>query len=178
MSTSTNSAWPHDFDPDEVRAVWNGRLVTVEHVSSRVSAPTRWFLAEVGLPADPDLPEMIFVHDDRLSGTASYRGREFLVITDAGSPIGLAIDLASDHVHEFDDKAAMAGRLFNSNVAALVYFVGLLNREVLTLQEQPETILVPAVERIWSELARRDPAALKGESPWKAWLDDLGSQYE
>lgn len=179
MSTSTNSAWLQDFDPDEVRAVWNGLLRKVSGtLPPAMSAPSRSFLADVGLPDDPGLPDMIFRHHAGPEAIVQSGGRDRMIITETTSPIGLAIDLASDGVYEFNGRDSWPDRLFNSNIAALVYFVGVLNREVLTLSDYSEEVIVPAVARVWGELLRRDGAAMEGHSPWKAWLDDLGSQYE
>lgn len=179
MNTSTNSSWLRDFDPDEVRAVWNGRLESVgDQVSPKVSLATRRFLSEVGLPTGLALPYIIFVHDHRLSRTVQFQDRDLLIITDARSPVGLAIDIGSDRVYELNADRTAPARLFNSNIAALVYFAGRLDRDVLSLEEQPEAILVPAVERIWDELVQRDPEAMDPGSAWRAWLDDLGSQHE
>ncbi|MBO0811086.1 MAG: SUKH-4 family immunity protein [Microlunatus sp.] len=179
MNTSTNSSWLRDFDPDEVRAVWNGRLERVgDQVSPKVSPATRRFLADVGLPTSLALPYIIFVYDHRLSTTAQFEARDLLIITDARSPIGLGIDVGSDRVYELNTDRSAPERLFNSNIAALVYFVGRLDRDVLSLEEQPEAVLVPAVERIWDELVQRDPEAMDPDSAWRAWLDDLGSQHE
>ena len=179
MSTSTHSKWSPDFAPDEVRAVWNGRLSSVSGpLPHAMSAATRAFLTDVGLPDDRALPDMIFNHGSSPAAIVRSAGCDRLLITAARSPIGLAIDLASDRVYEFNGRESRPDRLFNSNIAALVYFVGLLNRDVLSLADHSEEVLVPAVARVWGELLRRDNAAMEGRSPWKAWLDDLGSQYE
>lgn len=179
MSTSTNSSWSHDFDPAEVRAVWNGQLRSVRGALPRaVSEATRSFLTDVGLPDDPTVPDILFRYDNSPAAIVRPAGSDRLLITKTTSPIGLAIDLATDRVYEFTGRETWPDRLFNSNIAALVYFVGLLNREVLNLSDYSQEVLAPAVARVRRELLRRDAAAMGPDSPWKAWLNDLGSQYE
>lgn len=175
MTDPTDSSWLNEFPPDDVRAVWDGRLQPIadRDIPSSASAATRQFLIDVGLPADPELPDMIFVHDDRLGRTVRYARRELILITDDESPIALVIDSASDQVYEFDARASRPERLFNSNIAALVFFVGVLQKDVFSRESWTEEELVSAVEQIWRDLAERDPEALEGETPWSAWLNDL-----
>jgi hypothetical protein len=168
------------FDPAEIRDVWNQKMQPIadQVISPKVSVATRRFLSEVGLPIDHSMPDVEFVYDDRLSGTVRSNGSEFLVITDTDSPVVLAVEVVSDQVYELDLSDPANNRFFNSSLPALVFFLGLLNKNVLGLADWTEETLPPAVEGVWDELVARDPRAMDGTTPWKAWLDDLGSQYE
>ena len=180
MEATASDNWAEEFSPDEIRSVWNGKLrpIADDVIARQISAPTREFLVRIGLPNDPDLPDASFADNSRLSKIVHHAGMDLVMITDDDSPTAFGIDVVSDRVYAVRLSNARYTRFFNSSVAATVYFLGMLNRDILTLPEADELTLTRAIDGIWDALMARDPRAMEGPSPWKAWLDALGGQYE
>lgn len=179
MDSSPNEGWVGNITADEVREVWDGQIrpVAADLVSPDVSPVTRQFLTEVGLPT-PEVDNISFAFGSRLSSTVRQEGREYLVVTDEESEVAFAVDVKSDQVSDIDLSYPEYTRFFNSNIAALVFFLGLLNKNVLSLEEVNKEILADAVDSVRIPLRARDPAAMEGQTAWKEWLDDLETQYE
>lgn len=179
MSNSPNESWVGNITADEIREVWDGQIRPVEAdlISPGVSPATRQFLTEVGLPATEVL-NISFALGSQLSSTVRQEEREYLVLTDEESGIAFAVDVQTDKVFDINLSRPQYTRFFNSNIAALVFFLGLLKKNVLSLEEVDEEILADAVDSVRIPLSARDPAAMEGETPWKALLDDLETQYE
>ena len=179
MNSSANESWVGNITADEVREVWDGQIRTVpaDLVSPDVSSATRQFLTEVGLPTT-EVDNIIFAFDSRLSSTVRQEGREYLVVTDDESNVTFAIDVESEQVFRFHPSRSKYTRFFNSNIATLVFFLGLLKKNVLSLDEVDQEILADAVDSVRIPLSARDPAAMEGETNCKDWLDDLETQYE
>jgi len=179
MNSSANEGWVGNITADEVREVWDGQIrpVPADLVSPDVSPSTRQFLTEVGLPTTEVLG-INFALDSPLSSTVRQEGREYLVVTDDESNVTFAINVESEQVFRFHPSRFKYTRFFNSNIATLVFFLGLLKKNVLSLDEVNEETLGDAVDSVRISLSARDPAAMEGETKWKAWLDDLETQYE
>jgi SUKH-4 immunity protein of toxin-antitoxin system len=179
MNNSPNGGWVGNITADEVREVWDGQIqpVAVDLVSLDVSPATRHFLTEVGLPT-MEVLGISFAHGSRLSSTVRQEGREYLVVTDDESNVAFAVDVKSDQVFDINLSYPKYTRFFNSNIATLVFFLGLLNKNVMSLEEMNEEILADAVDSVRIPLRARDPAAMEGEAAWKEWLADLETQYE
>ncbi|MDQ3274220.1 MAG: SUKH-4 family immunity protein [Actinomycetota bacterium] len=179
MNSSPNESWVGNITADEVREVWNGQIrpITAGLISPDVSPATRQFLTEVGLPTT-DVLNMSFAHDSRLSSTVRRKGgREYLVVTDDESNVVFAIDVKSDQVVDITRSLPNYPRFINSDVAALVFFIGLLKKNVMGLEEVNEEILTDAVDSVRISMRDLDPAAMEGK-PWNDLLDDLETQYE
>lgn len=179
MATASDRNWADDFSPDEIRKVWNGKLrpISDEVIARQVSAQTRAFLTEVGLPNDPELVDARFVYDVRLSQVIHHAEMDLIMITDDESPITLGIDVATDRVYSVWLPAAGYAQFFNSNLAGTVYFLGRVTRDILGAPRTAGSRVPKAVSGIWEALQSRDPDAMAGRSAWKEWLGGLEAEY-
>jgi SUKH-4 immunity protein len=178
MNSSPNESWVGNITADQVREVWDGQIrsVAADLISPDVSPATRQFLTEVGLPT-MDVLNMSFAHDSRLSSTVRREGREYLVVTDDESNVVFAVDVKTDQVVDITRSLPNYPRFINSNVATLVFFIGLLNKNVMSLEVVDREILADAVDSVRIPMRDLDPAAMEGK-PWNDLLDDLETQYE
>lgn len=164
---------------EQVRRIWDGRLAQIrpEFVDPRVSDRTRRFLTTVGLPT-VDVRDITFVHDERLLDIFSRAGRDYLVVT-AEPDYRYGVDLASDEVvclydsYPDDDAAA------NSNIAAFVLTLGLLHTRLFQGNAGTQASVAAAVDTIWDQLDRWDPAAVDDDaSHWSTLLDEYAMEYD
>jgi hypothetical protein len=180
MDVDSTEDWTRGISQDEIRAVWTGQLQPVPAgvVAQQAPQAVREFLTRVGLPDGDDLDGITFAHDARLSQVVRCRGRDYLLLTRPDSTATFGVNVATGQVFAINEDPPDEICFFNSDIAALVYFLGLLKVQVLDLEEATEETLPPAVSRVWEELRARDPDAAREERSWKAWLDDLESQAE
>jgi hypothetical protein len=178
MNDPVNEGWTGGITGDDVRAVWDGQIQPIagDLVASNASPATRQFLTQVGLPI-VEVLGVSFATDERLSETEQQHGRELLIVTDAESAMSFAVDVRSEQVFQIDPALPRYIRFFNSDLAALVFFFGALNKEVLSRQELTDEIFEDAMDGVRAQLSARDPAAMEGESAWNALLDDIEAQY-
>ncbi|MBO4210602.1 SUKH-4 family immunity protein [Micromonospora echinofusca] len=173
MNDSPEHHWG-GLTADEIREVWDGRLrpVPAELITPAVTPHTRRFLTEVGLP-DVAVLGVDFLFEGPLTAVTEQGSREYLVVTQQRSNASFAVDLQNDQVVEYHPTAPEGTRFMNSDLAALLFFLGQV-RKALTLEEIPA--LEEALEDVRTSVAVHDPAAMEDEAAWKLWLDDLESQ--
>jgi SUKH-4 immunity protein len=105
------------------------------------------------------------------------------VLTEEDANVWYGVDVDSGEVF---DTTALAPqyirffkpdriRFFNSDIAALVFFLGRLER-LFNLEVADEHTVPPAVQSLRASLRVRDPAAMTGKTPWSILLDELESQ--
>lgn len=172
---ASGRGWDADFGADEVREVWDGDIqpIAAELLPPDVSPATRRFLTEVGLPTVEEAG-IVFARDDRLSSTIHRRGRELLPVTVVGvSGLNFGIDVRSDEVFHFDKSPSDYLGFFNSNIAALVFFHGLLRKDVLSLRDVEQEVVEDAIESVRNVMEARDPAAMEDlDRGWNEILDE------
>ncbi|MEV6323880.1 SUKH-4 family immunity protein [Nocardia sp. NPDC051787] len=169
-----------DLSAEEIRRVWDGRVqpVSAELLPVGVPSATREFLTTIGLPTLPVL-DYTFFRDDRLSAPMRRGGREYLVFAENTSNSVFGVELESEAVYRMHRAYPGDQREFyNSNLALFVYFHGLLNHNVLSLEEVDEQLLLDAVNSVRVPLTERDPAALSDDAPWRWTLSDLETEWQ
>lgn len=175
MNDSSGQSWDVEFGADEVRELWGGDLgpVPAELIAPDVTPATRRFLTEVGLPT-VEVYGIEFVHDDRLSTTTRRARRELLVVTAVGeSGLNFGIDVPSDQVFHFDRGLADYLGFFNSNIASMVFFLGLLRTRIRSLGDVDEDVLQEAIDEVRAVMRDRDPAAMADrDTGWHEILDE------
>ncbi|MEH1017709.1 SUKH-4 family immunity protein [Micromonospora sp. CPCC 206060] len=175
MNDSPNTNWG-GITTDEIREVWGGQLQPIpeELIAPVVTPYTRRFLTKVGLPAT-DVLGVDFLFEGPLLSVASQEGRDYLVVTQARSNASFAVDVRTDQVVEYNQSAPGGTRFMNSDIAALIFFLGQM-RKALSLEEIPA--IQAAIDDVRTSVTIHDLAAMEDEAAWKLWLDDLESQIE
>ncbi|MFI7080063.1 SUKH-4 family immunity protein [Micromonospora sp. NPDC049903] len=169
----------------EVRQAWEGRLAPVVPalVPAAIPPGTRRFLTEVGLPT-VEVLNVYFPEGGHLPDPVRQGQLQFLVVTADHSHICLAVELSSERAFEFAAAAAHHTRVINSDIAALLYFLGVLRTTMSRLDDLDEQglldaeILAEGMAGIRASLLARDPTAGYGQTPWTLLLNDLESQFE
>ncbi|KKK04491.1 SUKH-4 family immunity protein [Micromonospora sp. HK10] len=177
MTASDVPSW--DDLVDQTRRVWDGRLALIrpELVDPRVSDRTRRFLTAVGLPT-VDVRDIAFVHDERLLDVFSRAGRDYLVVT-AEPDYRYGVDLESDEVVCLYDRYPDDDAPANSSLAAFVLTLGLLHTQLFEGNAGTQASVADAVDTIWDQLDRWDPAAVADEaSHWSTLLDEYAMEYD
>jgi hypothetical protein len=179
MDVDSPGDWTGGIAWDEIRTVWAGQLrpVPTEVVAAQTPPDVREFLTRIGLP-DVDIWGITFAHDERLSHLVPSDERDYLLLTQPDSTTTFGIDVATGQVFKVALDLPKYTRFFNSDIAAFLYFLGLVKANVLDLEEATMENLPDAVTRVREALRARDPAAVEGETSWNAWLDELVSYAE
>jgi len=168
-----------DLSAGEIRRVWDGQVqpVSPELIPAPVPAATRDFLTTIGLPTIPVL-DITFIRDDRLAAPIRRGDREYLVFAENTSDSVFVVDLESERVYRTDRTHDKHTDFYNSSLALFVYFHGLLQKNVLSLAEVDEQLLLDAVNSVRIPLAERDPEALSDDAPWRWTLSDLETEWQ
>jgi hypothetical protein len=85
--------------------------------------------------------------------------REYLLLTDSRHFL-CALDVESDHVMSVFDYELRYPEFFNSDLGAFTFFIGMLEKDVLSPDQATEQI-VEALDRVEAALQARDPAAME-----------------
>ncbi|WP_040776285.1 SUKH-4 family immunity protein [Nocardia pneumoniae] len=169
-----------DLSAEEIRGVWRGQVqpVSAELLPPGLPPATREFLTTIGFPTVPVL-DYTFFRDDRLSALIRRGGHEYLVFAENTSNSVFGVELESEAVYRMHRAYPEDQRdFYNSNIALFVYFHGLLDKNVLSLDEVNEQLLVDAVNSVRVPLAERDPGALSDDAPWRWTLSDLETEWQ
>jgi hypothetical protein len=169
-----------DLSAEEIRRVWDGQVwpVSPELVPAHVPAGTREFLTTIGLPTVQVL-DITFIRDQRLATPIRRAGRECLVFAENTSDSVFVVDLESERVYRTDrTRDGKYMDFYNSSLSRFVYFHGLLQKNVLSLEEVDEQLLLDAVNSVRVPLAERDPQALSNDAPWQWTLSDLETEWQ
>ncbi|WP_405425895.1 SUKH-4 family immunity protein [Micromonospora sp. NBC_00617] len=177
MAASDVPSW--DDLVEQIRRVWDGRLAPIrpELVHPRVSDRTGRFLTAVGLPT-VDVRDIGFVHDERLLSIFSRAGRDYLIVT-AEPDYRYGVDLESDGVICLYDRYPADDTLANSSIAAFVLTLGLFHTHLFEGNAGTQASVADAVDTIWDQLDRWDPAAVNDHAGhWSTLLDEYAMEYD
>jgi hypothetical protein len=169
-----------DLSAEDIRSVWDGQVQPVSPalIPANVPAATREFLTTIGLPTVPVL-DITFIRDDRLATPIRRGDRNYLVFAENTSDSVFVVDLESERVYRTDRVRDKYTSFYNSSLALFVYFHGLLQKNVLSLEEVTEQLLVDAVNSVWDPLTERDPEAMSDKNgPWQRTLSDLETEWQ
>ena len=156
----------------EVRALWGDALVPIPAslLGPNVSAGTRAFLTEVGLPRDNRL-EFTFYRDERLLTPAVRGPRAYLVFGESGGYVPFAIEAGRDAVVTLHPDGPFM--FVNSTIADFVYCCGVFGQRVDRLLHTPVPERAPQLDAIRRLFDARDPEALDPDGLLSAWEDIL-----
>ncbi|WP_433204822.1 SUKH-4 family immunity protein [Nocardia sp. CA-107356] len=168
-----------DVSVEEIRRIWDGRLEPVSSDLSPANLPsaTRDFLTSVGLPTTEVL-DITFIHGERLATPLQRGDRNYLVFAENINDAIFVVDLDSEYVYRTDKGRDAYTDFYNSNLKFFVYFHGLLQNNVLSLEEVTQQLVANAVNVVWNLLEEMDPRALEHDTPWNWTLSDLSVAVE
>lgn len=172
----TADEWTGGVTAEELHKVWGGQLRPIPPplIPPGVSAPTRVFLTDVGLPTE-ETNGISFVHDERLARPLVRQGHQHLLIANYFDDCAIGVDLASDHLAFIYQGRSEEAEFANSNLALFVLFTGRYERDVIAFLQADfsEERMAEAVRRFQEGLNERDPRAAEPGSFWAGMLTGL-----
>ncbi|MET8872189.1 SUKH-4 family immunity protein [Nocardia sp. NPDC004604] len=150
---------------DAVREVWGDRLrpIPPEFLSPLLSAQTHWFVRTVGLPAVETVYSEPVSDEEFRVARHRRQGHEYVAVAEgAGYYYGIEVD--TDRVMMVSDGRADT-YVVNSDVALFVLFLGVVEKTLSALDEQPDLAddrIEEAIYGVIAQLRLRDAEAMAG----------------
>lgn len=179
MGDAPGAAGGPPIADEEIAAVWPGLLATLpaDVLPDDLGDEDRRLVTEVGLPT-VHVTGFEFSHEP--SEWRRHRGedgRPYLTVSRPDSNMRFAIDLTTGRLVTVDID--LETHVFNRDWRTGVYFLGLLRRDVIMLEDTSEESLTQAVDALMAELRARDPIAVAdARTQWSMMLEEIAGEYE
>jgi hypothetical protein len=150
----------------EIRRLWASQLqpVRAENLpDGEISATTRRFLTDVGLPGEAPL-EVTF-HQDDLLVPLDVDGVTYLKVgDDYGTQLG--IEAGTERVWAVDLEGSLPRRFVNSSLADFVAALGIYAQSQPELRTASDEQAAGVVDRLRNDLSKLDAPALRDPESW------------